>query len=68
MSRNKSDRRYSRAEIEVAVRNLAKKGQVVIRIDNEGREVFIASEFAPPVESVPGRRPAKRSRSSEPVR
>jgi hypothetical protein len=40
--------RYSRAEIKAAIRNLVKKGLVVIDRDMKGRTVYSVAEPAPP--------------------
>ena len=52
MSRKKSSAkpRYTRADVELALRNLIRKGKVVAREDVNGQVVYFVSETAPPNE------------------
>jgi hypothetical protein len=40
---------YSAPDVQAAVRNLIKKGMVVARQDVNGKVVYFATEFAPPL-------------------
>jgi hypothetical protein len=50
MSRKKSSAkpRYTRADVEVALQNLVKKGKIVARQDINGQTVYFVPECAPP--------------------
>lgn len=52
MSRSKSSAkpRYSRADVEAALRNLIRKGLVVAREDINGKVTYFTTECAPPLE------------------
>jgi hypothetical protein len=40
--------KYTRADVEVAMQNLVRKGLIVARTDINGQVVYFATEYAPP--------------------